>query len=664
MAGLAYRRDIDGLRAVAVAVVVLFHYGFAGFSGGFVGVDVFFVISGFLITSIIWRQHQAGRFHFLEFWTRRARRILPAVCLVMVTCMVVGWFLLTPHDYSELGRSVRYQAMFLSNVLFGRQDGYFDNASDLKPLLHTWSLSVEEQFYVVFPVLLGLLIRFAKHWRQWLLGMLLVSLCLSIWAVKHAPSMAFFLLPMRAWELLAGSLLAVAPVVAARPWFYQAASTAGLATIMAAAMLFDAKTPFPGVAAMLPVFGTVALIWANGSYPTWVARLLGTRLLVGVGLISYSLYLWHWPVLVFAEYAAIDGIGGWQTAGLLLVSLLLAYGSWRWFERPLREWRQQGSRRHILVCALGLMLLIGMLGQTLRWVDGVPSRLSEQALRFAQGREWDAGQRDCLSDEDGDKPVCTLGPADAGPPRVLVWGDSHAAGMGPALKVAANAHAMPISLAGYAGCIPVPGLEEKPECTAFNQRLLAYSEQPGVGTVVLAARWSLYLYGDELGDTTSMLHNPQTHQADRNYAEQQLATRLGAFVATLRQQGHAVWLVKEVPLQRQRAPYLLSRLAMLGRPVENAGRPLAEHLARQAFIDHLFGELAAQDPGVRVLDPTPLFCGHEQICRMQFAGQSLYMDDNHYGDGATTYLQPLLAPLFEHSLLAGDRARHQANSSD
>ena len=165
MSTLAYRRDIDGLRAIAVIAVVLFHFGVPGFTGGFVGVDIFFVISGYLITSIIWNQRQAGRFSFVDFWARRARRILPALFVMILAVLAVGWFLMAPKDYEELGRSVRYQVMFVSNILFMRQDGYFDVASDLKPLLHTWSLAVEEQFYIVFPLLLTLLSSRLKHWR-------------------------------------------------------------------------------------------------------------------------------------------------------------------------------------------------------------------------------------------------------------------------------------------------------------------------------------------------------------------------------------------------------------------------------------------------------------------------------------------------------------------
>ena len=206
------RRDIDGLRALAVIPVVLFHFGFDAFSGGFVGVDVFFVISGFLITSILFREISAGRFSFVDFWARRARRIIPALSVVILATLAMGWLLLTAKDFSELGRTVRYQSLFISNILFMREHGYFEPASDLKPLLHTWSLAVEEQYYIFFPLIMVVMIRFFRQWRWILLGLLLVSFGLNVAFIEHKPAFTFFSLPTRAWELLCGAMLAVMPV--------------------------------------------------------------------------------------------------------------------------------------------------------------------------------------------------------------------------------------------------------------------------------------------------------------------------------------------------------------------------------------------------------------------------------------------------------------------
>ncbi|WP_296248243.1 acyltransferase family protein [Pseudomonas sp. UBA4194] len=641
MTDLAYRRDIDGLRALAVIAVVLFHFGVPGFSGGFVGVDIFFVISGYLITSIIWRERQAGRFRFVDFWERRARRILPALVVMMSACLVVGWFLLVPRDYEELGRSARYQAMFIANVLFARQDGYFDIDSELKPLLHTWSLAVEEQFYIVLPLLLAVLGRYLRSWRLALLGVALMSFALSVWQVQHASAQAFFLLPARAWELLAGSLLALAPATR-RPvadGVRQTVAAVGLGALLLAIIGYDWQTAFPGVAALLPVGGTVAIIWANAGQRTWIARLLGLPPLVAVGLISYSWYLWHWPVHVFANYAAVDGLQPLENAGLILFSLGLGYLSWRWVETPLRRKRWLAQPRRMLAAAVLAMLLVGGAGQALRSSEGWPSRLPEQALRYAQASQWRAGQRDCMFDKHSaaDQWVCHFGTSNAADTPPLVWGDSHAAALAPALRLLGERSGKALDLASSAGCAPVAGLERDALCRQFNQNVRALLERDPNRDVVLVARWSLYLYGDEHGDMTYRMSGPD--------APGQLAAALGREVKALRARGSRVWLVEEVPLQRVNAPYRLSRLAMLHRPTTGVGRPLVEHQQRQAFVHALFADLSAGDPSVRVLRPATLFCADGVTCVAEAAGRSLYMDDNHLGDDAAGFIAPLFAPL-------------------
>ncbi|WP_231422775.1 acyltransferase family protein [Pseudomonas sp. Leaf59] len=649
MTVLAYRRDIDGLRAIAVLAVVLFHFGVPGVTGGFVGVDVFFVISGFLITSIIWRERQAGRFSFVEFWARRARRILPALFVMIVATLVAGWFLLAPKDYEELGRAAHYQVIFTSNLLFARQHGYFEAASDIKPLLHTWSLAVEEQFYILFPLLLTLLSSRLKHWRLALFGVLLVSFGMSVWAVEHEPQKAFFLLHLRAWELLAGAMLAVLP---AREWraspaLAQWVSLGAMGLILIAVFGFDSQTAFPGAAALLPVLGVVGLIWANGQQYTWVGRLLSSKVMVGLGLISYSWYLWHWPVFVYANYAAVDGLSATELGALMLLSLVLGYLSWRFVETPFREKRLLATRKSILVAAAVGILSIGLTGVALRKADGVPSRLSEQALRYAQAKKWSPELMACMADKDtpDERLFCHFGPKN---PAVsaLVWGDSHATALIPALEIGAKKHDISLMEASFAGCVPLDGLENIARCAHFNRRVeKAMSERP-ISDVVLAARWSLYLYGQMSGDKEHALKDPSTGQYVRAVAEQRFADGMRARIKGLRAAGHRVWLVKEVPLQEIIVPYRLSRLAMMHRPVDREGLPIAKHLAREAFIANLFDELAAADSGVRVLDPAPQLCGTDGLCRVELNGRALYTDDNHLSDVGARHIEAFLEPLF------------------
>jgi len=637
------------LRAAAVLAVVLFHFGVPGVTGGFVGVDVFFVISGFLITSIIWRERQAGRFSFVDFWARRARRILPALFVMMAATLAVGWFLLAPKDYEELGRSVHYQVIFTSNLLFSRQHGYFDAASDIKPLLHTWSLAVEEQFYIIFPLLLTLLASRLKHWRLALFGILLVSFGMSVWAVAHAPQKAFYLLHLRAWELLAGAMLAVVPLRdwRASPGLAQGVSLLSMALILIAVFGFDSATPFPGAAALLPVLGVVGLIWANGQQSTWVGRLLSSRVMVGVGLISYSWYLWHWPVFVYASYAAVDGLSPLELGGLMLLSLVLGYLSWRFVETPFREKRLLPGRKAILATACVGILCLGLTGVALRKADGVPSRLSEQALRYAQAKKWSPELMACMADKDtpDERLFCHFGPKGSSV-SALVWGDSHATALIPALEVAAKRHDISLVEASFAGCVPLDGLENIARCAHFNHRVEKAMAEQSFSDVVLAARWSLYLYGQMSGDKEHALKDPATGQYVRAIAEQRFAQGLRERIKGLRTAGHRVWLVKEVPLQEIIVPYRLSRLAMMHRPVDREGLPVAEHLKRQAFISQLFAELAAADSGVAVLDPAPLLCGADGLCRVELNGRALYTDDNHLSDVGARHVEAFLEPLF------------------
>ena len=665
MSSLVYRRDIDGLRAIAVIAVVLFHFGVPGFTGGFVGFDVFFVISGYLITSIIWRQREAGRFSFVDFWARRARRILPALFVLLAAVLVAGWFLMAPKDYEELGRSVRYQVLFVSNLLFMRQDGYFDAASDLKPLLHTWSLAVEEQFYIVFPLVLTVLSARFKHWRLALFGLLLISFGLSVWAVAQHPQKAFFLLPMRAWELLAGGMLAIAPVTQKRltPAAAQCFSLLGLGLILMAVFGYDKSTPFPGAAALLPVLGVVVLIWANEHHTTWVGRLLSTRVMVGLGLISYSWYLWHWPVFVFGSYASVGEFGAGLTSALIALTLILGYLSWRFVETPFRERRLLAGRRQILAAAGVGILVLGLAGQALRWSDGLPQRLSEQALHYANASHWRPELMACITDDKSpaDTPFCRYGTPDA-PAQLLVWGDSHATALIPALQDSAERYGVNVMLASSAGCLPLEGLEHGARCAAYNRRVVRTLNTEPVSDVMLVARWSLYLYGDAKGDRGHALKAADGHY-DREVAQQQLAQGLRTRIEQLRQAGHRVWLMKEAPLQPFNPPYRLSRLAMLNKPTEGTGFPLADHLKHTAFINRLFAQIAASDPGVKVLDPAPQLCDATGLCRAERDGDSLYTDDNHLSEVGAKLMLPVVAALFEAVIEPNTPGPREANSA-
>ena len=337
---ISYRSDIDGLRAVAVVPVVLYHAGVPWLGGGFIGVDVFFVISGFLITSIIAPELESGKFSLLRFYERRARRILPALFFVLAASFLAATVMLLPGAFEAFGKSLLSTLGFVSNVWFWRSStGYFAHASEFLPLLHTWSLAVEEQFYVFYPLALALLMRWGR--RTMIVAIAatsLLSLALAVWATPQMPAASFYLLPTRAWELGFGALVALG--VAPRRMHQTARemlSAIALLAILVPMVFYDANTTFPGLAAVPPVLGATLLIMIGATGSSTLHRLLGARAIVSVGLISYSLYLWHWPVLAYFRVAVADPHLPVALAILAVgLSSAMAYLSWRYVERPFR----------------------------------------------------------------------------------------------------------------------------------------------------------------------------------------------------------------------------------------------------------------------------------------------------------------------------------------
>ncbi|WP_300512961.1 acyltransferase family protein [Aliiroseovarius sp.] len=374
-----YRREIDGLRTVAVLPVILFHGGFTVFSGGYVGVDVFFVISGFLITTILLGDLERGEFSLLRFYERRARRILPALFTVMVASVPFAWALMMPVELRGFGQSLAAVSLFISNVLFWQESGYFDTSAEEKPLLHTWSLAVEEQYYLLFPVLLFFLWRTGRNPTVTVLCVLsLISLSAAEWGVRHAPTANFYLIPFRAWELFAGSICALLARDGAALKENGLLGGLGLGLIAASVLLFDSATPFPSLYALVPVIGTVLVIlYATPS--TLPGRLLATRPMVGIGLISYSAYLWHQPMFAYARLALRETPPMALMSGLALASLALAWLSWRYIEAPFRRRGHPWLPRRwtLFTASITGMVLWTAAGAVTHEMNGFPGRFSQ-----------------------------------------------------------------------------------------------------------------------------------------------------------------------------------------------------------------------------------------------------------------------------------------------
>lgn len=499
---MKYRGEVDGLRAIAVLPVILFHAGFELFSGGFVGVDVFFVISGYLITGIIVEEHAAGKFTIANFYERRARRILPALFVVMAVSIPFAWVWLTPADLKDFAQSLVAISLFGSNILFWRESGYFATAAEFKPMLHTWSLAVEEQYYLLFPLFLMLIWRIGKARVMVVIGVIAVgSFAIAQWGAIHRPTAAFFLLPTRAWELLLGAAVALHLFGRDRPvarGAAEAGSLLGLALIAYSVFAYDKSTVFPGVAALAPTVGT-ALVILFATPQTVVGKVLNTRLLIGVGLISYSAYLWHQPLFVFARHRALEEPDAAVFLALAVCALVLGYLTWRFVERPFRN-RQAVSRKQIFTfsaAGTAVFFLVGLAGSL---QAGFPSRLTESQRQISAtvarqfGDRLDAvGLDKCDFGEKRSKigfeaflsrlDQCRTGEGKRLP--LMVAGDSHAADV--AIAFRQNGYAV-LQVSG-ARCNLTPLMMPR-QCRRMFDALQKVGSDPFYTHIVLANRFT------------------------------------------------------------------------------------------------------------------------------------------------------------------------------
>ena len=505
---LGYRADIDGLRAFAVLPVVFNHLGMKGFFGGFIGVDIFFVISGYLITSILLRELEAGTYSTLGFYRRRILRIFPALFAFLAITTIVACATLLPHELQIYAQSVVATVTFSANILFNAQSNYFEAAARLKPLLHTWSLAVEEQFYIFWPPILAFLFqRERARLVWWIGGGLVASLIMSVGMSVLAPTADFYLAPPRAWELLGGALIAAAPPRLPR-WAAEAAAAAGFLTILVSIKAMQGGA-YPGWHAAIPCLGSGLVILAGTQEATAVSRFLSWRPIVFVGLISYSLYLWHWPVIVFAQLALFKG----QTLPVQLaemaVSLLLATLSWWFVERPFRHvprgtpsWKVVGlgvTAIGAAACVAGMVLATG----------GLPGRFTPAEQRIAAYETYDGDQRfrggTCFVVEPTDRfdsGACLDWRPNRG--AVLLAGDSHAAHLWPGLSTFGDR--VDVLQATHTGCRPMlyPGTA-RDACgrffhTLFNDWLPTHPVQ----ALVLGGRWTV----QDLPDLRRTLSDP------------------------------------------------------------------------------------------------------------------------------------------------------------
>lgn len=505
---MIYRREIDGLRALAVIPVILFHAGVKALSGGFVGVDVFFVISGYLITSIILNEHQQGHFTFSDFYLRRARRILPALFLVMFVCFPFAWLWYLPVDMKEFSQSVVVTTTFLSNFFFFLKTGYFDTEAELKPLLHTWSLAVEEQYYLVFPALLIYLLKFKKKWAFGVLSSLAIaSLLCAQWLSIHHQAANFFLFPSRLWELLIGALIALFLFQQAKPIgsseSRQYASAIGLILIIVSIIFYSRDTPYPGLYTLLPTCGA-GLIILFADKENIAGRILSSRALVGIGVISYSAYLWHQPLLAFARYNTFGELSNALILALLVATFSLAYLSWRFVESPFRKAVRVKTPVFIFIFLVsgGGLFVAGTLGHlTNGFVQRQVGKLPADYFIQAQAeRKFNYGidHKRCISNEAS---LCRVSEYAGDHKNILLLGDSHSADFTNQFKRYAVSNKLNAWQMSTTGCAYLfSQVSSNPTCQTAKSMVLEKIERGNFDQVILVGN---YFYHTMVGPLAS-----------------------------------------------------------------------------------------------------------------------------------------------------------------
>ena len=657
-----YRPDIDGLRAIAVALVVLTHANVPGLGGGFIGVDVFFVISGFLITTILLREAQEGSYSLARFYERRIRRIFPALITVLVATTLAGIYILTPDQLAAYGKSMMATMLFVSNFYLGMTANYFDPDAETQPLLHTWSLAVEEQFYIVFPILLIALLRWYPRRAKaavWIVALLSFAACILL--TDRRPTMAFYLAPTRAWELLAGALLAIhAPrtLPAGREWVAQALGIAGLGLILAAGVWFSPATVFPGWTAALPVLGAVALILAGSLGGGIATRILSTAPVRGLGLISYSLYLWHWPVIVLLRFWTIDPPTPLQMTLAVVATVILSILSWKYVEQPFRHaGKLPGRLRHpvlwagggciIAVCALSMVLFQG---------KGLPGRFSAEEQRLLV-EELKDGSVPCDDQTDWREIAdCEIGAADA-PESFLVWGDSHGRSLLPGLNEAMKLLDRRGRFVGIPGCLTLLGISRTNDpfpglCFPLGDHVLSVLDaHPEIRTIYLVSRWSVYAQG------TRFEHSPtarQTLVVDAESPGASLAENPRAFaralertIAELQRRGLKIVMLTQIPDIGYHVSIASVMAGRLDRDID-LRTSRAEYEAFQRSTTEILAPHAKQGE-IALVPLEDLFCD-DDFCRITTQdGLPAYWDDNHVSRRGALELAPELAELLRRA---------------
>ncbi|MBX7143116.1 MAG: acyltransferase [Oligoflexia bacterium] len=673
-----YRSDIDGLRAFAVLMVVAYHAFPAVVPGGFVGVDVFFVVSGYLISGVILSALEAGRFSFWSFYKRRILRIFPALLALLLAGLCFGWFWLIPEEYSRLGLHTATSTIFVQNFMLWKESGYFDIASELKPLLHLWSLGIEEQFYIFYPFIVWIFWRLGRCAFG---GLALIGVCSLAWsayAVIDDRVTAFYLPQMRLWELVAGGLVLINErgwrpackknrsaksigLVSLTVTTRTLLSALGIAVLAVVSACYTRETAFPGLAAMVPVCASACVIMAGPE--SWINRsMLARGPLRQIGLMSYSLYLWHWMLLSFARIILVGNLTSSIILLILASSFITSWFTYRFLEFPFRSLRSPGSVVYAVLGLVFAMFATGCLGWFVHERDGLPDRVittvAERAIIERHRVEDAVRQEYPLSGCDYDARItprashfCSSYGDTSNPRTIVIWGDSHADAWAPAFFEAGRRLQKRILLFSVRGCPPIlnvrrtDGVSDAKNCETPETAAEIFGSIQRIAPekLFVVARWSLYHYGWLVNGVLQ----PATHfLASESDAMASLATT-------------NIALSQQLPATIERLAEVAPLTVVLGMPIlkttidvgfmrdrMNFEPTLAEHRQHEVFTDELLREgmrsAASRGSSVDILDPADLLCG-DLRCHAMLGLTVMYHDDNHIsGQGALLFRDEIL----------------------
>lgn len=679
-----YRPDIDGLRAVAILAVVGFHAFPNWLHGGFIGVDIFFVISGYLISTIIMGSLERNSFSFVEFYVRRINRIFPALLLVLVACFAFGWFALLSDEYKQLGKHIAGGAGFISNYLFWGESGYFDNTAETKPLLHLWSLGIEEQFYIVWPLLLWFVWKKKFNLLTVTLLIALISFGLNVAKVSGGHLVDAFYSPQtRFWELLIGSILAYTTLhhqtMFARTkhqldiWLgkiiYAHAPEANGKTLRNVQSLLGAtfftigfvlitrEGRFPGYWAALPTLGCVLIISAGTQ--AWFNRVvLSNKVLVWFGLISFPLYLWHWPLLSFARIVGGETPSREIRITAVLIAIILSWLTYRLIEKPIRFGRHGKAKSYTL---LVLMVVVGYMGYNSFKRDGLPFRaFTKKNELYTKTIVRSSREKECFEipfafEKSGDW-YCQLGERSI-PPSYFAYGDSHALSLVPALEKYGIEHKVNLLFTGTSGCPPLLGIQSergadgiaKFNCQKLNERIFEYVKTNNIKSVLLIARWTYYTGGttrpDEINGISAKTKDSPFSLSGKNAFEYGIHQTVERY----KKIGVQIYFVEDNPQQEIDPTDALKKSRLTDSTINQFSVATTEHKNNQSWVSAQLSKLSPETASV--INFNELLCETER-CPLAKDGKFLYFDDDHLSiDGAMLLYPHLVKALYPIALI-------------